>query len=124
MAHRFNGGHPRPEKKTSPVRDERTPSAWNAVSFAPPGLWRDEAPAPTVETVGYNRSSLRDDLAGTTETSPPASATRGSPERSYTHPAATSGSHRLTGRCYSRFPLENHYAHERNGETGNRFTAG
>jgi hypothetical protein len=52
IAHRFNGGYQRPKKKTSPVRDERTPLAWNSVSFAPPGLGRDGAPIPTVETVG------------------------------------------------------------------------
>ncbi len=51
---------PGAQDESSPVRDERTPRARDGVSFAPAGLRWDGSRVPTVETVGYVRSSLRD----------------------------------------------------------------
>ncbi len=68
--HRWAAGG---KEQRSPVRDERTPSAWHGPSFAPPGLSICRPSTPTVETVGYGRSSRRDYPAWTGGTGPPVS---------------------------------------------------
>ncbi len=61
IAQRFIAGYQRRRDQTSPARDERVVTAWQGISFAPGGavdLWGHQLP--TVKTVGYYLSSLRD----------------------------------------------------------------